>query len=40
MTRASAQVWWDILAAAMRARGEIDEKLKFDDVFDLSFVAK
>ena len=39
MTRVSAQVWWDILGAAMRARGEIDEKLKLEDVFDLNFVS-
>ena len=38
MTRATAQVWWDILGSAMRARGEIDEKLTLEDVFDLSLV--
>ena len=38
MTPAAAQVWWDILGAAMVARGEISPKLKLTDVFDLNFV--
>jgi ABC-type nitrate/sulfonate/bicarbonate transport system substrate-binding protein len=36
MTRESARVWWDILGGAMRARGEIVDTLRLEDVFDLS----
>jgi ABC-type nitrate/sulfonate/bicarbonate transport system substrate-binding protein len=38
MTPEAAQVWWDILGSAMVARGEISPKLKFADVFDLSYL--
>ena len=38
MTPAAAQVWWDILGAAMVARGEIAPTLKLSDVFDLNYV--
>ena len=38
MTPEAAQVWWDILGSAMVARGEISPKLKFADMFDLSYL--
>jgi ABC-type nitrate/sulfonate/bicarbonate transport system substrate-binding protein len=38
MTPQAAQIWWDILGSAMVARGEISPKLKFTDVFDLSYL--
>jgi ABC-type nitrate/sulfonate/bicarbonate transport system substrate-binding protein len=39
MTRGAAQVWWDILGGAMRARGEIVDTLTMEDVFDLHDIA-
>jgi len=40
LTRESAQTWWDILGAAMLARGEITPKLALTDVFDLDFLKQ
>jgi len=38
LTEKAARTWWDILGAAMVARGEISPKLTIDDVFDLHFI--
>jgi ABC-type nitrate/sulfonate/bicarbonate transport system substrate-binding protein len=38
MTPAAVQAWWDILGAAMVARGEISPKMTVNDVFDLGFI--
>lgn len=35
-----AQAWWELDGAAMKARGEIIPELKFDDVFDLSYLKQ
>jgi ABC-type nitrate/sulfonate/bicarbonate transport system substrate-binding protein len=40
LTRQAAQIWWDILGAAMLARGEISDKLTLDDVFDLDYTRR
>jgi ABC-type nitrate/sulfonate/bicarbonate transport system substrate-binding protein len=40
MSRAAVQAWWDILGAAMLARGEISPKLTLNDVFDLDYVRR
>jgi ABC-type nitrate/sulfonate/bicarbonate transport system substrate-binding protein len=40
LTQQAAQTWWDILGAAMLARGEISPKLTINDVFDLHFVRQ
>jgi ABC-type nitrate/sulfonate/bicarbonate transport system substrate-binding protein len=40
LTRQAAQTWWDILGAAMLARGEISPKLTLNDVFDLDYVRQ
>jgi ABC-type nitrate/sulfonate/bicarbonate transport system substrate-binding protein len=40
MTRQAAQTWWDILGAAMLARGEISPELTIDDVFDLHYIGQ
>jgi len=39
MSLAAARAWWDIIGAGMRARGEISERLKFEDVFDVNFLS-
>jgi ABC-type nitrate/sulfonate/bicarbonate transport system substrate-binding protein len=40
MTHDAVQSWWDILGAAMLARGEISPKLPMNDVFDLDFLRE
>ena len=36
LDKVSAQAWWDLFGAAMKARKEIAETMRFEDVFDLS----
>jgi ABC-type nitrate/sulfonate/bicarbonate transport system substrate-binding protein len=40
LTEQGARAWWDILGAAMLARGEISPKMTVNDVFDLQFVQR
>lgn len=40
MSTEAARAWWDIVGGGMRTRGETGDKLKFEDVFDLSYQAK
>jgi ABC-type nitrate/sulfonate/bicarbonate transport system substrate-binding protein len=40
MTRQAVQAWWDLLGAAMLARGEISPKLTMLDVFDLDYLRQ
>ena len=35
-----AQAWWQLDGTAMKARGEILPQMKFDDVFDLSYLKQ
>jgi ABC-type nitrate/sulfonate/bicarbonate transport system substrate-binding protein len=35
LDKASAQAWWDLFGTAMKARKEISETMRFEDVFDL-----
>lgn len=35
-----AEAWWQLDGAAMKARGEILPQMKFDDVFDLSYLKQ
>jgi ABC-type nitrate/sulfonate/bicarbonate transport system substrate-binding protein len=35
-----AQAWWELDGTAMKARGEILPQMKFDDVFDLSYLKQ
>jgi ABC-type nitrate/sulfonate/bicarbonate transport system substrate-binding protein len=37
MDKAGADAWWNLIGGAMRTRGSISDKLKFDDMFDLSY---
>jgi NitT/TauT family transport system substrate-binding protein len=39
LTRQSADAWWEFNGATLKARGEIDEKVRFDDIFDLSYAS-
>jgi ABC-type nitrate/sulfonate/bicarbonate transport system substrate-binding protein len=39
LTAAATRTWWEILGAAMLARGEISAKLTIDDVFDPRFIG-
>lgn len=36
--RKPADAWWALNGAAMKARGEILDKVSFDDIFDLSYL--
>jgi ABC-type nitrate/sulfonate/bicarbonate transport system substrate-binding protein len=36
----AAQAWWETIGAAMRARGEVDAKLKFEDVFMVDLLKR
>ena len=35
-----AEAWWQLDGTAMKARGEILQQMKFDDVFDLSYLKQ
>jgi ABC-type nitrate/sulfonate/bicarbonate transport system substrate-binding protein len=39
LTKQSADAWWEFNGATLKARGEIDQKVTFDDIFDLSFAS-
>ena len=36
--RRPAEAWWALNGAAMKARGEILDKVSFNDIFDLSYI--
>jgi ABC-type nitrate/sulfonate/bicarbonate transport system substrate-binding protein len=36
--RRPAEAWWALNGAAMKARGEILDKVSFEDIFDLSYI--
>lgn len=39
MTPDAAHAWWDVIASGMLQRGEITNKVTYDNTFDLDFVA-
>lgn len=37
-SKAPAEAWWELDGGAMKARGEIGKNMRFEDVFDLSYL--
>lgn len=39
-TKEPAEAWWELDGAAMKSRGEISQNVRFEDVFDLSYLSE
>jgi ABC-type nitrate/sulfonate/bicarbonate transport system substrate-binding protein len=40
MTLAGAHAWWDVIGHAIQVRGEISNRLRFEDLFDTNYLLK